>query len=224
MHLLDDDGRTVLANLAYDAWGQLMSGSNPTPYGYKAQWGYYTDVESGILFLTHRYLDPATGRFLTRDPIGLEGGINLYAYVGNGVVVEKDPIGLRALMLPLIQLPRDIRAQIAACLAGAAWGWISECFYYREWRSPTWKATCMGCCTALGFWDLYKKRYGQGAVKALCASICGMLADLFSAEERPYFPPYPPVPPPGVGPEPGDPNRPLPGECIRLPNGRVVCG
>ena len=68
-----------------------MSGSNPTPHGYKAQWGYYTDVESGILFLTHRYLDPATGRFLTRDPIGVEGGVNLYQYVGNRVVVRADP-------------------------------------------------------------------------------------------------------------------------------------
>ncbi len=99
VHLLDDDGRTVLANLAYDAWGQLMSGSNPTPYGYKAQWGYHTDVETGILLLTHRYFDPAMGRFLTRDPIGLEGGMNLYAYVGNGVVNKVDPRGL------MIQLP-----------------------------------------------------------------------------------------------------------------------
>jgi hypothetical protein len=38
--------------------------------------------------------DPATGRFLTRDPIGLEGGINLYATVGNGVVMGSDPAGL----------------------------------------------------------------------------------------------------------------------------------
>ena len=92
-HLLNDNGYAD-AHLAYDAWGQLMSGTNPTPYGYKAQWGYYTDVETGILLLTHRYLDPATGRFLTRDPIGLEGGVNLYAYVGNGVVVRADPGGL----------------------------------------------------------------------------------------------------------------------------------
>ena len=68
--------------------------STPTPFAYKGQWGYYTDVETGILLLTHRYLDPATGRFLTRDPIGFEGGVNLYAYVGNGVVVGSDARGL----------------------------------------------------------------------------------------------------------------------------------
>ena len=65
----------------------------PTPYGYKAKWGYYTDIETGILLLTHRYFDPATGRFLTRDPVGVEGGINLYAYVGNAVVNKIDPWG-----------------------------------------------------------------------------------------------------------------------------------
>jgi len=41
----------------------------------------------------HRYLDPATGRFLTRYPIGMEGGINLYATVGNGVVMGEDSEG-----------------------------------------------------------------------------------------------------------------------------------
>jgi RHS repeat-associated protein len=85
-HLLNQNG-TVVAHLAYDAWGQPMSGNNPTPYGYKGQWGYYTDGETGLLLLTHRYFDPATGRFLTRDRIGFNGRINLYAYVGNGVVM-----------------------------------------------------------------------------------------------------------------------------------------
>ncbi|MGC8784497.1 MAG: RHS repeat-associated core domain-containing protein [Armatimonadota bacterium] len=41
----------------------------------------------------HRYLDPATGRFLTRDPIGLEGGMNLYAYCRNRVVMLSDRSG-----------------------------------------------------------------------------------------------------------------------------------
>ncbi len=76
----------------------------------KGQWGYYTDVETGILLLTHRYLDPATGRFLTRDPIGIEGGINLYAYVGNNAVNKVDPRGL------MILLPSPWSCHVITCL------------------------------------------------------------------------------------------------------------
>ena len=66
--------------------------STPPPTATKRS-GATTPVESGILLLPHRYLDPTTGRFLTRDPIGLEGGVNLYAYVGNNPVNEDDPSG-----------------------------------------------------------------------------------------------------------------------------------
>ena len=42
----------------------------------------------------HRYYDPATGRWLNRDPIGYAGGINLYGYVGGDPVSRADPWGL----------------------------------------------------------------------------------------------------------------------------------
>lgn len=42
----------------------------------------------------HRYYDPATGRYLTPDPIGLEGGINLFVYANNNPVNWIDPEGL----------------------------------------------------------------------------------------------------------------------------------
>lgn len=48
----------------------------------------------GFAYLRNRWYDPATGRFLTQDPIGLAGGLNLYAYAGNNPVMFSDPFGL----------------------------------------------------------------------------------------------------------------------------------
>ena len=41
----------------------------------------------------HRFYDPETGRYVSADPIGLDGGINLYAYVQNNPVKRIDPMG-----------------------------------------------------------------------------------------------------------------------------------
>jgi len=48
----------------------------------------------GFVYLRNRWYDPKTGRFLTQDPIGLAGGVNLYSYAGNGPVSFSDPFGL----------------------------------------------------------------------------------------------------------------------------------
>ena len=55
--------------------------------------GQQVDAETGLYYNRHRYYDPNSGRFVSKDPIGLMGGINVYTYVANptGWI---DPLGL----------------------------------------------------------------------------------------------------------------------------------
>jgi RHS repeat-associated protein len=53
--------------------------------------GQYFDPETGLHYNDRRYYDPDTGRYTSRDPIGFEGGINLYAYAGAAPNRYTDP-------------------------------------------------------------------------------------------------------------------------------------
>jgi RHS repeat-associated protein len=56
--------------------------------------GQYADKETGLYYNDHRYYDPARGRYLTPDPLGLAGGANGYAYAGVNPMKYIDPSGL----------------------------------------------------------------------------------------------------------------------------------
>ncbi|MBE8232366.1 MAG: hypothetical protein HAW67_01430, partial [Endozoicomonadaceae bacterium] len=56
---------------------------------------------SGLYYNYYRYYEPSTGKFITSDPIGLQGGLNTYAYAAGNPARYFDPFGLYCIFNPL---------------------------------------------------------------------------------------------------------------------------
>jgi RHS repeat-associated protein len=93
--VVDEDGSAMLAEIAYDAFGNITSSDTPATvdvlFGYT---GREYDAETGLNYHRARYYDPDTGRWLSEDPIGVIDDANLYRYVGNYTTGATDPTGL----------------------------------------------------------------------------------------------------------------------------------
>jgi len=94
-------GQTIGATKQYDAFGNVLSstGTWKGPFGYAGSFGYQEDADSSLKLLGHRYYDPSTGRFLTRDPV--KDGRNWYVYCESNPVGKIDPEGLGDWDLPV---------------------------------------------------------------------------------------------------------------------------
>jgi RHS repeat-associated protein len=57
--------------------------------------GQVEDAETGLYYNWHRYYDPEVGRYVTADPIGLDGGINFYGYAKTNPLNWYDSMGLK---------------------------------------------------------------------------------------------------------------------------------
>jgi RHS repeat-associated protein len=94
---------TAGASRVFTAFGERLPGSATDRFGYVGAWGYQDTLDSGgaevfpYLHVGHRYYDPSSGRFLQRDPIGIRGGVNVYAYAFGTPPRMVDAEGLIAL-------------------------------------------------------------------------------------------------------------------------------
>uniref|UniRef100_UPI001965A71A RHS repeat-associated core domain-containing protein n=2 Tax=Erwinia amylovora TaxID=552 RepID=UPI001965A71A len=78
----------------FSAWGETEHESSPRGLRQNLRFqGQYFDAETGLHYSLFRYYDPVGGRFTQTDPIGLAGGLNLYAYAPNPLSWV-DPLGL----------------------------------------------------------------------------------------------------------------------------------
>lgn len=97
--LVDANSGKVVEFYRYTAFGEeqifdadstlIETSANPWRFSSKR-----VDTETGFVYFGRRYYEPTTARWVTPDPIGREGGPNLYAYVLNRALTHYDSYGL----------------------------------------------------------------------------------------------------------------------------------
>ncbi len=101
-------GGEIAWRAEYRAWGNTLrvehiaTRTGEPVYQPLRYQGQYFDAETGLHYNRFRYYDPDAGRFISQDPIGLAGGINLYQYAPNPLVWV-DPLGLAFRHVPLTE-------------------------------------------------------------------------------------------------------------------------
>jgi RHS repeat-associated protein len=90
---ITDAGRGIVWDAVFTPFGEedSIAGSETANWRFPGQ---YHDAEAGLSYNYRRTYDPALGRYLQSDPIGLEGGLNTYAYSLQNPVKFIDPRGL----------------------------------------------------------------------------------------------------------------------------------
>jgi RHS repeat-associated protein len=91
--LLDAAGNNVAA-YEYDPFGKTIRATGAkareNPFRFASK---YLDAETGLIYHNARYYSTELGRFISQDPIGESGGMNLYAYAGNNPAGNVDYLG-----------------------------------------------------------------------------------------------------------------------------------
>jgi RHS repeat-associated protein len=109
----------VAQRMEYGPWGEVVVDTNPgfQPFGFAG--GLY-DADTGLVQFGAREYDAGLGRWISRDPVLFDGGVNLFAYAANDPVNLIDPDG---------RAPAGAGAAVGcalnpACREGVKWGFV----------------------------------------------------------------------------------------------------
>ena len=93
--LVDGTTGAVVAHYEYDPFGTTLTASGTAaaanPFRFSTK---YTDDDTNLVYYGYRFYSPYLGRWLTRDPIGEEGGTNVYSFVSNNPINQLDALGM----------------------------------------------------------------------------------------------------------------------------------
>lgn len=75
----------------YGPFGEIITAVDSPRFGFSSK---YRDAETGLLYYGYRYYNPTIGRWINRDPIEEDGGVNIYGFLSNSSVSKLDFLGL----------------------------------------------------------------------------------------------------------------------------------
>ena len=85
----------IVAHYEYSPFGEVIRSSGAYADANNFRFSTkYLDTETGFCYYGYRYYDPLSGRWLSKDPLQEEGGLNLYAFVNNNGLNFTDYLGL----------------------------------------------------------------------------------------------------------------------------------
>jgi RHS repeat-associated protein len=190
-------GNTIVWRWDSDPFGEAPANSDPD--GDAAQFvyhlrfpGQYADQETGLHYNYFRDYDPAIGRYVESDPIGLKAGVNTYRYAGANPVSFVDPLGLTPfhVIQDLLNLLKP--TQKDDCKPTE-----------REWCEDNCKGQGkkFGGCYAIVKWKLRGMRNGQ-PIQSEERSVQCRCVDHCDTDERVFVPFLTPAPTPFLSPAP----------------------
>ena len=156
--LTDETGATVW-KASYSPFGKSTVTTEQIKFNLRFP-GQYFDAETGLHYNWHRYYDPALGRYLQSDRLGLFDGVDTYGYVRANPLRLIDPTGEYG-------------------LAGAAYGLISGGI--GGYISGGWQGALAGAGTGalVGFVNIFGAHSAGAAAGAGIASLLGQSAGLY---------------------------------------------
>jgi RHS repeat-associated protein len=121
--------------------------------------GVRTDADTGMIYMRQRWYDPTLQRFISRDPIGLAGGANLYAYADGNPTKIVDPTGQQGEIIwepgidtiwynSLVELLRKARPEVLFVQCQFLWNMCMafvnspRCNSFPDWQVWEAKAKC----------------------------------------------------------------------------------